>query len=86
MDTPLVPQSDRSASTYQPSTLKGALEKLDIVPFTPESVAEYKADKIEQMAASSATVRERRLVGMTSILGNTLSSIACEIRSGGKHT
>jgi hypothetical protein len=49
MDTPLVPESIRSASTHQPSTLKGALEKLDIVPFTPESVAEYKQDKIEQM-------------------------------------
>src|SRR4029077_20033027 len=49
MDTPLVPESVRSASTHQPSTLKGALEKLEIVPFTPESVAEYKQDKIEQM-------------------------------------
>jgi hypothetical protein len=49
MDTPLVPESVRSASTDQPSTLKGALEKLDIVAFTPESVAEYKQDKIEQM-------------------------------------
>jgi hypothetical protein len=49
MNTPLVPESVRSASTDQPSTLKGALEKLDIVAFTPESVAEYKQDKIEQM-------------------------------------
>jgi len=49
MDTPLVPESVRSASTHQPSTLKGALEKLDIVPFTPEAVAEYKQQKIELM-------------------------------------
>jgi hypothetical protein len=49
MDTPLVPESVRSASTHQPSTLKGALEKLEIEPFTPESVAEYKRKKIEQM-------------------------------------
>jgi hypothetical protein len=49
MDAPLVPESVRNASTHQPSPLQGALEKLGIVPFTPESVAEYKQDKIEQM-------------------------------------
>lgn len=49
MDTPIVPESVRKASVREPFTLKGALEKLDVVPFTPEWVAEYKQDKIEQM-------------------------------------
>ena len=49
MDTPLVPESVRNASTNQLSPLKDELEKLDVRPFAPEWVAGYKQEKIEQM-------------------------------------
>lgn len=49
MDTPLVPDSVGNASANQLSPLKDELEKLDIRPFAPDWVAEYKQEKIEQM-------------------------------------
>ena len=50
--------------TPQPSTLKCLLEELNITPFTPESVAEYKREKLEQVAselrpADAEEIKER---------------------------
>ena len=45
MNAKLVRQFATSPQTYQSPTLSGVLEELDITPFTPESVAQYKRDK-----------------------------------------
>lgn len=49
MNTPLVRAAFASKSSDQPPTLKGVLQKLDIAPFTPQSVAEYKREKLEEV-------------------------------------
>lgn len=36
-------------STQQPSTLRAILAELDIEPFTPESVTEYKREKLDEI-------------------------------------
>src|SRR5215470_9879755 len=51
MNTRLVPRAVSYKLTPQSSTLKRVLEKLDIIPFTPESVAVYKREKLEQVTA-----------------------------------
>src|SRR5262249_10564589 len=38
-----------SKTPAQPMALKRVLERLDITPFTPESVAQYKREKLEQV-------------------------------------
>jgi hypothetical protein len=50
MTTILIRKLVRYKSTPQPSILKRVLEELEITPFTPESVAEYKREKLEQVA------------------------------------
>lgn len=35
-----------SLLTYEARTLRGALEELEIIPFTPESVAQYRRKKM----------------------------------------
>src|SRR6266852_2645256 len=49
METMLSQQSVESKSTGNPSTLKGALEQLEINSLAPECVAAYKREKLEQI-------------------------------------
>jgi hypothetical protein len=49
MTTILMRKLVRHKSTPQPSILKRVLEELDITPFTPDSVAEYKRKKVEEV-------------------------------------
>jgi hypothetical protein len=51
MTTRLVPIFAGYTLTPQSSILKGVLQELDITPFTPESVAEYKREKLEQVTS-----------------------------------
>jgi len=51
MNTRLVPKVAGYKVTPQSPTLKGLLQELDITPFTPESVAEYKREKLEQVTS-----------------------------------
>jgi hypothetical protein len=51
MNTRLVPKVAGYKLTAQSSTLEGVLQQLDITPFTPESVAEYKREKLEQVTS-----------------------------------
>ena len=65
MNTRLVPKIAEYKLTPQSSTLKGVLQELDITPFTPESVAEYKREKLEQAAfelrpADAEEINERQ--------------------------
>ena len=49
MNTMLVREAVACKSTHQPSTLRAILEELDIEPFTPESVTEYKREKLDEV-------------------------------------
>ena len=49
MERMLSQQSVESKSTGNPSTLKGALEQLEINSLAPEFVAAYKREKLEQI-------------------------------------
>ena len=51
MNTRLVPKVAGYKLTAQSSNLEGVLQQLDINPFTPESVAEYKREKLEQVTS-----------------------------------
>jgi len=51
MNTRLVTKVAGYKLTPQSSTLKGVLQELDIIPFTAESVAEYKREKLEQVTS-----------------------------------
>src|SRR5437763_16801726 len=51
MNTRLVPKVAEYKFTAHSSTLKGVLQELDMTPFTPESVAEYKREKLEQVTS-----------------------------------
>ncbi len=64
MITRLVPNVAGHKLTPQSSALKRVLEELDITPFTPESVAEYKREKLEQVtselrSADAEEIKER---------------------------
>jgi hypothetical protein len=68
MITTLVGKVVRHKLTSQPSTLRHVLEALDITPFTPESVAQYKREKLEQVAsefrpADAEEIKEREFGG-----------------------
>jgi hypothetical protein len=52
MERMLSPQSVEPKSTSNPSTLKGALEQLEINSLAPEFVAAYKREKLEQITHS----------------------------------
>src|SRR2546422_11275790 len=52
MERMLSQQSVESKSTGNPSTLKGALEQLEINSLAPEFVAAYKREKLEQITHS----------------------------------
>jgi len=52
MERKLSHQSVESKSTSNPSTLKGALEQLEINSLAPEFVAAYKREKLEQITHS----------------------------------
>src|SRR2546422_7368723 len=52
MERMLSHQSVESKSTRNPSTLKGALEQLEINSLAPEFVAAYKREKLEQITHS----------------------------------
>ena len=51
MNTRLVPKVAWYKVTPHHQPLKGVLQELDITPFTPESVAEYKREKLEQLTS-----------------------------------
>jgi hypothetical protein len=57
MNTNLVRQFVTSPPTKQAPTLRDVLEELDITPFTPDSVAQYKRKK---MAAVMEEIVQRR--------------------------
>ncbi len=64
MITRLVPKAVSCKSTPPSSALKHLLEELDITPFTPESVVEYKQEKLEQVtselrSADAEEIKER---------------------------
>ena len=52
MERMLSQRSVESKSASNVSTLKGALEQLDITPLAPEFVAAYKREKLEQITHS----------------------------------
>ena len=64
MITTLVRKVDGTKVTSQLSTLKGVLEELNIIPFTAESVAEYKRERLDEVAcklcpADAEEIKER---------------------------